>query len=336
MDFKDILKKFWFVMIIALVFLGYVIALTIQTVKEKPYEVKSKEVNGQSVIYSVDGTNYFADDLYNDLYSNFGENQVWQSFYKSVIKNGIESTDELNNYASYMAQYYLYSYDESQLTSMLNSYGYNSLDDLTNYFLDQAKVTTLISDYLIANYDEYVAPVVEKVAPKKIYHILVKVADVSEEKDENGNTYHVANPTEEESKKINDALNELKNGADFKDVAVKYSEDTSAAQGGLLGIVTKNTTNLVQEFKDACDVVEIGSTTDIITTTYGYHIIYAENAEIDELTSDSQFITEVTNNFPNVQLKAIMEKADELGYVLYEEHLKAEIEASLASESEAQ
>lgn len=335
MDFKDIFKKFWFVIIIAAVFIVYIVALTVQTIKDQPYEVKSLQKDGKSVVYSIGDKNYYADDLYNDLYTNFGENQVWTSFYKSIVRNGIETTETLNNYASYMAQYYLYNYDENQITSMLKSYGYKGTEDLTNYFLDQGKLTTLISDYLTAHYDEYVTPVVEEISPKKIYHILVKVSDVEEVTDENGVTTHIAHPTEEESAKLDEVVKALDNGEDFKVVASAHSEDTSAAQEGLLGIVTKNTNNLVSEFKNTCDILNVGETSEVITTTYGYHVIYAEEATKEELTSDSSFIGEISNVFPSFQLKCILDKADELGYTLYDENLNSQISAQLAAESEA-
>lgn len=334
MDFKDILKKFWFVMLIAFVFVVYIVALTVQTIKEKPYEVKALQKDGQSVVYNIGDTYYYANDLYDDLYSNFGVNQIWTSYYKSIVSNAVETTETLNNYASYMAQYYLYSYDSEQLASMLKSYGYSGTDDLTNYFLDQAKLTTMISEYLTANYDKYVAPTVEQSNPKKIYHILVKVADIQEVENEDGTTSHVANPTEEESAKLNEVLKALADGTSFKEVATNYSEDSSASQEGLLGIVTLNTSNLVTEFKDTCDELNVGETSEVITTTYGYHIIMAEEATVEELTSDSSFISEITNLFPSVQLQCIVDKANELGYKLYDETLKSQIEATLASGSE--
>ena len=337
MDFKDIFKKFWFVMLIGLVFLVYVVVLIVQTVQAQPYEVKGLEKDGQAVVYTVDDdTYYFADDLYNDLYDMYGMNDVWMSFYKSVVRNGVETTDTLNNYASYLAQYYLSNGDTSSIDSSLKSYGYSGgIDDLTAYFLDQSKVTQLLSDWLIAHYDEYVAPVVETSNPKKISQILIKVADVTETENADGTTTHTANPTEDEQKKLDDVLAALESGEDFADVAEEYSDDSSASNGGLLGIVTtESVENYVTEFKDECLAIQPGETSEVITTSYGYHIIKCEEPAQDELTSDTSFISEIKEVYPNVELQCIMDKADELGYVLYDETLKEEIDLQLNSGSE--
>ena len=76
----------------------------------------------------------------------------------------------------------------------------------------------------------------------------------------------------EARKKIDDVASQLKNGADFAEMAKKYSEDTaSAPNGGDIGLISKGAT--VPEFENVAFALEIGKVSDVIETTYGYHIL---------------------------------------------------------------
>jgi foldase protein PrsA len=76
----------------------------------------------------------------------------------------------------------------------------------------------------------------------------------------------------EAKKKIDDVASQLKDGADFAELAIKYSEDTaSAPNGGDIGFISAGQT--VPEFETAAFALEIGKISDIIETTYGYHIL---------------------------------------------------------------
>ncbi|MDV4150251.1 peptidylprolyl isomerase [Clostridium sp. AL.422] len=64
------------------------------------------------------------------------------------------------------------------------------------------------------------------------------------------------------------------NGEDFATLAKEYSEDTGTKEnGGSLGTVTYDTTQYVQEFTDAFKALGEGEISDLVQSTYGYHII---------------------------------------------------------------
>lgn len=71
--------------------------------------------------------------------------------------------------------------------------------------------------------------------------------------------------------KIDQVKVELDGGADFGEVAKKNSEDSSAVDGGDLGWVEKGQT--VPEFETIAFSTAVGSTSDIFTSVYGYHIL---------------------------------------------------------------
>src|SRR5208337_1079360 len=75
--------------------------------------------------------------------------------------------------------------------------------------------------------------------------------------------------------KAEDIQKQLKAGANFADLAKKYSDDPSTAKdGGLLPPITRGRT--VPEFEQAAFNTPVGQTTGIIRTSYGFHIIHVE------------------------------------------------------------
>ncbi len=78
--------------------------------------------------------------------------------------------------------------------------------------------------------------------------------------------------------KAEDVQKQLKAGANFGDLAKKYSDDPgSAKDGGLLPPLTKGRT--VPEFEQAAFSTPAGQTTAIIRTSYGFHIIHVESKQ---------------------------------------------------------
>ncbi len=84
--------------------------------------------------------------------------------------------------------------------------------------------------------------------------------------------------------KAEDIEKQLKGGADFGELAKKYSEDPgSAVNGGLLPAIRKGQT--VPEFEQAAFNTPKGQTTGVIRTSYGFHIIRVEDRQSAHLKS---------------------------------------------------
>lgn len=78
--------------------------------------------------------------------------------------------------------------------------------------------------------------------------------------------------------KADDIEKQLKGGADFAELAKKYSEDPGSAQnGGLLPALKKGQT--VPEFEQAAFNTPKGQMTGVIRTSYGFHIIKVEDKQ---------------------------------------------------------
>jgi len=71
--------------------------------------------------------------------------------------------------------------------------------------------------------------------------------------------------------KAEDLLKQLKNGADFAELAKKNSNDGSAEQGGDLGWFVKN--QMVPEFDSVAFTLKPKELSGVVTSKFGYHII---------------------------------------------------------------
>ncbi|MFK5974377.1 MAG: peptidylprolyl isomerase [Flavobacteriaceae bacterium] len=93
-------------------------------------------------------------------------------------------------------------------------------------------------------------------------------------------------PTKEEKQKVIDKLNGIKadiedNDATFSVKAILYSQGPSKSQGGLLGVITKES-GFVREFKDVVFSTREGEISEPFETMFGYHIVYVEKVRGQE------------------------------------------------------
>jgi peptidyl-prolyl cis-trans isomerase SurA len=66
-------------------------------------------------------------------------------------------------------------------------------------------------------------------------------------------------------------LDSLHSGADFQNLAKRYSQDASAQFGGDLGWAKRG--SFVKEFEESVFGLQVGQISDIVETQFGYHII---------------------------------------------------------------
>lgn len=124
----------------------------------------------------------------------------------------------------------------------------------------------------------------------KARHILVKVADTA-----------TAEEKQKADEKIKAALERLKKGEAFEVVAKEVSEDSSAAQGGDLGWFGKG--SMVAEFEDAAFKLDVGQTSDIVTTQFGYHIIQVTEKDPAHPLDDNALATKKQQAFSDFLTK---------------------------------
>jgi len=79
---------------------------------------------------------------------------------------------------------------------------------------------------------------------------------------------HILVATEDEAKGI---LDELSKGASFEDLAKAHSIDATADRGGDVGYFRLG--QIIPDFENACLKLQVGQTSGIVHTQFGYHII---------------------------------------------------------------
>jgi parvulin-like peptidyl-prolyl isomerase len=116
-----------------------------------------------------------------------------------------------------------------------------------------------LSAYLEEHREDYDTP--EEVHAR---HILIRVPEGASEAE-----------IAQAKKQLEDIKKELENGADFAELAKRYSQDPgSAPNGGDLGFFRRG--QMVKEFEDAAFSLEPGQVSDPVRTQFGFHLIKVE------------------------------------------------------------
>jgi peptidyl-prolyl cis-trans isomerase C len=105
-------------------------------------------------------------------------------------------------------------------------------------------------------------------AEHELYEQAVKPMGAEEEV----HARHILVETEDEAKAI---LEQIKNGADFAELAKEKSKDPGASDGGDLGYFTKD--QMVPEFSDVAFKMYPGQLSNPVKTQFGWHIIKVED-----------------------------------------------------------
>lgn len=298
MDYKELLKKYWFIIVVGVLLLVFVIAWSIDSNKnEIKTDVQTKIIDGKYSLFEIDGNAFTADDFYDVIDTTSSMSIALDDLMTIIANKEVKSTEEIKTLATNNAQYYVTNYTTEQLEQLMRQNGLKKYGNITTYFETMFKKQELLRKFYLNHDEDILTPYIDGKTYKKISHILIKVSDVKEETDENGNTIHVANPTEEETKKLNEVKEALKTKS-FAEVAKKYSEDGSASLGGLLCCCTDDeiASKYVKEFADGAASLKFGQQSDVITSQYGYHIILVEEPTHEDILSDQDFLQEITNS----------------------------------------
>ena len=107
---------------------------------------------------------------------------------------------------------------------------------------------------------------------ERYYNRNIYLYETSEQVGASHILFKTAEKDEEEVRSNAEAvLAQLQSGADFAELAKKHSEDTSADNGGSLGLFGRG--EMVPEFEQAAFSMDVGQVSDLVRSTYGFHII---------------------------------------------------------------
>ncbi len=324
----DILKKQWFVVLIACILVIFGVYVIYDTNKGK---LAGKKVDGNALVASLDSASFTADDLYNKIDEVKGDELLATLFQQAVIMEAVETTDDLKSEAKLQADQIMESMQQQDpagykktIGTSLKNMGFAE-DDLEGYTLLIAKNNKLLSDYFDAHMDELFTPIYKNKHPRSVAHILVKMEDSQ-------------NPTEEELEKVRKINEALAAGKDFSEVAKEFSDDTgSAAEGVWIGYVdSDNSGSLVKKFHAKAMELSKGEVSDWVKVTMedsnsysGWHLIKAIETEQKALCENEDLkdgiYTAISNANKNIGYKIVWEESKKLNIEFPDETVKTRI-----------
>ena len=233
------------------------------------------ELKDNNTVVKTDEGKITADKLYESLRDKYGisilvdmiDHQLFDEKYKTdeteeeTINSQIEQMkSQYNNdeeaFKAAITQY-LGVEDEDELKDML------SLEYKRNLAIEEYVKNSITDDEIQKYYDD------EVIGDIKVRHILIK-PDTNDDM----STEEKTEAEDKAKKEAEDLIKKLDDGADFKELAKEYSDDTgSASDGGLIDYFNKDD-NMDEAFLNASIDLEEGKyTKEPVKSSFGYHII---------------------------------------------------------------
>ena len=292
----------------------------------------TKTKNGKDIIAKVGEKVITADDLYNEIKEQAGQNFVLNMVDEYILEKEYKTTKEIKKTVSDMVQSYKDTYGE-QYNDFLEYNGIKDEKELRDVLTKQTKLMTAIDDYVKESISE---KDMKKYYKNNIYgDIKAKHILISFDTKEDATEEDVKKAEEKALKKAEEIIEKIKNGEKFDDLAKKYSDDTgSKEKGGDLGYF--NTGAMVKEFEDAAFKLKVNEyTTKPVKTQYGYHIIMktdekkkpsyekAKNIVLEKMMDEKK------QNDPEINQKALDSLRKKYDFKIVDKKIKKEYESSL-------
>lgn len=234
-----------------------------------------KLANGENAVVTFKDGAISSQDLYESLKKQYGGIEITNVIDKYLLNKTYKTDSEETKTIEQQIKTIKEAAKNSGTTfkNYLNLYyGLSDEDALEEYLTLNYKRNKYVEDYAKENvsdkqiqeyYDEYIYGDIE--ASQILITVDVKESATDEEKSEAEN---------KALESANNIIKELKDGADFAELAKKYSKDEATkSNGGSLGKV--NDGDIADEALEALRNLKDGSyTTTPVKSSYGYHILY--------------------------------------------------------------
>lgn len=300
----EFIKKYWYVVLVSIVFL-IGIGMVIQSSFEG--KVSSKQVDGKYVVATIDGVNIYADDLYDKTKDVLEAPLANLIFEKEVVSRTAEFTEDQKTEAKLEAENVLTQYKayygedkaEQIVKNQLLALGYSSKETLQDYFLNSAAAQKMINDYFV---DHYQDKFIKEEQPRIVSHILVM-----ESKDSTKSAEEKTKEAQAKMQEIDEALKTQ----DYAAVAAQYSQDSSAQNGGSLGLVYKSI-NFHQEFLDVVYKQKKGEVGEWFKSPSGWHKILVTEDDYEVIKNEPDFFKTINEIYPTLKGETFMSAAQKL------------------------
>lgn len=230
--------------------------------------------NGEDIIASIQGKDFTANDLYNELKKQGGASVLINMIDTFITSQEVTDNEEAEKYADSLIKQYKLSYEQNgaSFEDALLSNGYETEEEFKQVLANDYKKSLVAKKYIKEQITDselqayYDATVSDELSVK---HILIAPDVESDASDEEKKSAE-----ETAYNKAKSLIEQLNNGADFDTLAKENSDDEASKEsGGLINNVVKE--GYVAEFWNAAYALENEKyTTEPVKTQYGYHIIY--------------------------------------------------------------
>ena len=174
----DILRNNWFVVLIAIIIIGFIGYFIYDTNKDN---VSAKSSNNEQVVASIDKDDITANDLYDES-APYDGSTIYNMYKNAVIDQSIETTKDIKKQANTLESNIKSNASkqsddyESTLTSELAKYGYSSFEQLNDYCITSVKEKEMNKKYITKHFDE-VKKAWEEKSPRTVSIIKMEVSD---------------------------------------------------------------------------------------------------------------------------------------------------------------
>jgi len=281
--------------------------------------------DGSELLLEMDGVKLSIEDFYQELKDNYGTSVMVNEIDKLLLNEVYETTDEMTEKI------------DAQVTTLKNQFG-SDFDEAIAYYYG-VNTQKELYDYIEMTYkreiatNEYAQTLIDDEDIQKYYdekaigdvkasHILIKSEATDDMTDEQKATA--------EAKALataKDIIKKLNDGEKFADLAKKYSDDSSASDGGNLGYFNRG--DMVTEFEDAAVALKVNEYTKTpVKTQYGYHIILKtdqkDKPKLSDIKSDirTTLIDSLIANTANITTYAMEWIREKYDLKIYDSELK--------------
>lgn len=293
--------------------------------------------NGEEVVASLDGKNFTANDLYNELKKQGGSSVLVNMIDTFITNQEITDSKEAEEYAASLIKQYKLSYEQNgaDFEAALISNGYANEDEFKEVIATDYKKSEIAKKYIKADitddelkdyYDNHISDELS------VKHILI-----APEVSDNATDEEKSNAENAALEKAKNLIEQLNNGADFDTLAKENSsDDATKDNGGVINNVVKE--GYVTEFWNAAYALENGKyTTEPVKTQYGYHIIYkvshTEKKSLDEMkdTLYNKIVSEKISNDSSLEQKTWVKIREKYNLTINDSTIDSTYKSSIKS-----
>lgn len=265
------------------------------------------------------------EEFYQELKDTYGTYAIINSIDKLLLNKVYETTSDMKTKI------------EAQITKLKSQFG-SDFESAINYYYGVSTEKQLY-DYIEMAYKR-------ELAVKEYANTLIKEEDINKYYEEKAigdiKASHIliksdasSSATDDEKKKAEEKalekakeiIKKLDDGEKFEDLAKKYSEDSSASDGGNLGYFNRG--EMAAEFEDAAANLKVGEyTKEPVKTKFGYHIILKtdqkEKPKLESIKSNikNTLVNELINNTSNISTFAMEWLREKNNLKIYDAELK--------------